>query len=293
MSLHTSVDGARLALLLTELRLPTIKACWSDITRQSDHESWPGARLLAVLAEQEVADRARRRIERHLNEAHLPPGKSLDTFDFSAVPMVSKAQVMALCAGDRWLADGANLILFGPPGGGKSHLAAGIGLALVEQGWRVLYTRTTDLVQRLQSARRELMLENAIARLARYDLLILDDLAYVTKDQAETSVLFELISARYEQRSLLITANQPFGEWGRIFPDPAMTLAAVDRLVHHATIFEMNVESYRRKTAMEEKRAKGRPASRATIKNVSPPSLRDNQTPTEESTGPCDPDTTP
>lgn len=101
MSLHTSVDGARLALLLTELRLPTIKACWSDITRQSDHESWPGARLLAVLAEQEVADRARRRIERHLNEAHLPPGKSLDTFDFSAVPMVSKAQVMALCAGDR------------------------------------------------------------------------------------------------------------------------------------------------------------------------------------------------
>ena len=290
MTAHAPIDSARLALLLTELRLPTIKACWSGVTEQADREGWPGARLLATLAEQEVADRVRRRIERHLNEAHLPAGKSLDNFDFNTVPMVSKAQVMALCAGDRWLAEGANLILFGPPGGGKSHLAAGIGLALVEQGWRVLYTRTTDLVQRLQTARRELALEGAIARLARYDLLILDDLAYVTKDQAETSVLFELISARYEQRSLLITANQPFGEWGRIFPDPAMTLAAVDRLVHHATIFEMNVESYRRRSAMEEKRGRGRPASRATIKSAVSVSFRDNQTEQENNLGACDPE---
>jgi len=111
-------------------------------------------------------------------------------------------------------------------------------------------------------------LEAAIGRLDRFDLLILDDLAYVTKDQAETSVLFELISARYERRSLMITANQPFGEWGRIFPDPAMTLAAVDRLVHHATIFEMNVESYRRRTALDRKRGPGRPPTRATIKTA-------------------------
>jgi DNA replication protein DnaC len=150
--------------------------------------------------------------------------------------MVSKAQVMALLAGDSWLEKGDNLLVFGPPGGGNSHLAAAIGLGLIENGWRVLFTRTTDLVQRLQVARHELALEAAIARLDKYHLLILDDLAYVTKDQAETSVLFELISARYERRSILITANQPFGEWNRIFPDPAMTLAAVDRLVHHATI---------------------------------------------------------
>ena len=103
----------------------------------------------------------------------------------------------------------------------------------------MLFTRTSDLVQKLQLARRELALEATIAKLDKYHLLILDDLAYVTKDQAETSVLFELISARYEQRSMLITANQPFGEWGKVFPDPAMTLAAVDRLVHHATIFSM------------------------------------------------------
>jgi DNA replication protein DnaC len=180
--------------------------------------------------------------------------------------MVSKAQVMAVAAGDAWLATGANLLLFGPPGGGKSHLASAIGLALVENGWKVLFTRTTDLVQKLQVARRELALEAALNRLDRFDLLILDDLAYVTKDQAETSVLFELISARYERRSILITANQPFGEWGKVFPDPAMTLAAIDRLVHHATIFEMNVESYRRRVALERKRGPGRPAARATPK---------------------------
>ena len=111
-------------------------------------------------------------------------------------------------------------------------------------------------MQRLQVARRELALEAAITKLDRYDLLILDDIAYVTKDQAETSVLFELIAARYERRSMLITANQPFGEWGKIFPDPAMTLASIDRLVHHATILEMNVESYRRRAALDRKRAK-------------------------------------
>jgi hypothetical protein len=139
-------------------------------------------------------------------------------------------------------------------GAGKSHLATALGLALVQNGRRVLFMRTTDLVQRLQLARRELGLEAAITKLDKYQLLILDDIAYVTKDQAETSVLFELIAARYERRSLLITANQPFGEWGKIFPDQAMTLAAIDRLVHHATILEMNVESYRRKAALKRKR---------------------------------------
>ena len=177
---------------------------------------------------------------------------------------------MALTAGDVWLEKGANLLLFGPPGGGKSHLASAVGLALIENGWRVLFTRTTDLVQKLQVARRELGLEAAIGRLDRFHLLILDDLAYVTKDQAETSVLFELIGARYEQRSMLITANQPFGEWGKVFPDPAMTLAAVDRLVHHSTILEMNVESYRRREAIEKKRGPGRPATTATLANTAP-----------------------
>lgn len=268
MSTANTVDTARLNLLLNELRLPAVKVLWPQFAEQSDKEGWPAARFLATIAEHEIAERGRRRVERHLVEARLPAGKTFDNFDFEAVPMISKAQVTALAAGDGWLGKGANLLLFGPPGGGKSHLAAAIGLALIENGWRVLFTRTTDLVQKLQVARRELNLEAAINRLDRFDLLILDDLAYVTKDQAETSVLFELISARYERRSMLITANQPFGEWNKVFPDPAMTLAAIDRLVHHATIVEMNVESYRRRIALERKRGPGRPTAHATPKTV-------------------------
>ncbi|MDZ5455973.1 ATP-binding protein [Azohydromonas lata] len=206
-----AIDSTRLTLLLNELRLPALKQIWSSFAERSDKEGWPAARLIMALAEHELAERDRRRIERHLGEARLLPGKTLENFDFDAVPMISKAQV----------------------------------------------------------ARRELALEAAISRLDRFDLVILDDFAYVTKDQAETSVLFELISARYEQRSLLITANQPFGEWGKVFPDPAMTLAAVDRLVHHSTIFELNVESYRRRTALQRKQeGPGRPASFATPRNA-------------------------
>jgi DNA replication protein DnaC len=113
----------------------------------------------------------------------------------------------------------------------------------------VLFTRTTDLVQKLQAARRDLTLPATLARLDKFDCLILDDLGYVRKDGAETSVLFEFIAERYERRSLIITCNQPFGEWGQIFPDPAVTVAAIDRLVHHATILELNTESYRRRSA--------------------------------------------
>ena len=247
------VDATRLPLLLHELRLPAIARLWSQFAERADKEGWPAARFLSVLAELELAERGRRRVERHLVEAHLPPGKTLDNFEFSAVPMLSKARVMALAAADTWLDKATNLLLFGPPGAGKSHCAAAIGRALVENGHRVLFTRTTDIVQRLQAARQALQLEAAIAKLDKYDLLVLDDLSYVHKDHAETSVLFELIGARYERRSMLITANQPFAEWNRIFPDHAMMIAAVDRLVHHSIIFEMNVESYRRRGALDRK----------------------------------------
>ena len=257
-------DVARIELLLSDLRLPAIKQMWKTLAEQADKEGWPAARFLAALAEHEIADRGRRRIERHLAEAKLPAGKTLANFEFAAVPMVSKAHVMALTAGDSWLDQGANLLLFS--GAGKSHLAAAIGLTLVENGRRVLFMRTGDLVQRLQIARRELALESALAKLDKYHLLILDDIVYVSRDQAETSVLFELIGSRYERRSMLITANQPFGEWGKVFPDQTMTLAAIDRLVHHATIFEMNVESYRRRTALDRKRNQGRSPTPATSK---------------------------
>jgi len=238
MSDSITVDTARLPLLLTELRLPTFAGLWQSFTERADREGWPSARLLAALAELELAERAQRRIQRHLLEAHLPPGKTLDSFEFTAVPMVSRAHITALASGDGWLDKGSNILLFGPSGSGKSHLGAAIGHALVENGYRVLFTRTTELVQRLQTARQALSLESAIEKLDKYHLIILDDLCYVRRDQAETSVLFELIASRYERRSLLVTANQPFGEWSSVFPDAAMTLAAIDRLVHHAVILD-------------------------------------------------------
>ena len=244
-----TITAGRLGLMLTELRLPTIKRLAADLCTQSDREGWPGHRLLEALLEHEIAEREARRIDRHRVESCLGPDKRLSSFDFAAVPSVSKAQVMALAEGQEWLDRGANVLLFGPPGVGKSHLVCGLGHALVDAGRRVLFTRCSDLVQRLQAARRDLRLPQELAKLDRFDLLILDDLSYVRRDQAETSVLFELIAERYERKSLAITANTPFSQWSEVFVEPAMTLAAVDRLVHHATILEMNVESYRRRTA--------------------------------------------
>jgi len=230
--------STRLAMMLNGLRLPTIKRLAGDLCAQSDTEGWPAHRLLEALLEHEINEREARRIDRHRIESGLSPAKRLSSFDFAAVPSVSKAQVMAL-----------TVLLFGPPGVGKSHLVSALGHALIDAGRRVLFTRCSDLVQRLQAARRDLRLPQELAKLDRFDLLILDDLSYVRRDQAETSVLFELISERYERKSLAITANTPFSQWGEVFVEPAMTLAAVDRLVHHSTILEMNVESYRRRAA--------------------------------------------
>ena len=245
----TAVDAAGLPLMLTELRLPTIKRMWPEVAERANRESWPAERLLALLFEHEMAERETRRLARHRAESNLPPDKQLSTFAFEEIPTLSKAHTLALLEGDAWIEQGSNLLLFGPSGVGKTHLVAAIGHALIDRGWRVLFTRTGDLVQRLQTARRDLRLPAELARLDRFDLLILDDLSYVRRDQAETSVLFELIAERYERKSLAITANQPFSGWDHVFPDAAMTLAAVDRLVHHATIFEMNVGSYRKKKA--------------------------------------------
>ena len=248
-------EPARNALMLNELRLPTMGRLWTEFAQRSDKEGWPAGRFLSALLEHELAERAKRRIERHRDESQLDTTKTLASFEFAEVPMLSKAHVMALASGDSWIDKGATILIFGPPGVGKSHVACGIGHALIDAGYRVLYTRTSELVQRLQSARQNLQLPQALVKLDRYDLIILDDLSYVRKDQAESSVLFELISERYERRSILITANQPFSGWDSVFPDPGMTVAAIDRLVHHSTIFELNnVESYRSKEALRRQR---------------------------------------
>ena len=253
-------DIAVIPHLLTTLHLPSIGRHWKRLTETADREGWPAAKLLATLVEIEVADRSTRRIQRHRAESGLPAGKSFATFDFDAAPGLRKAHMLALASGEEWIASGANLLVFGQSGTGKSHVIAAIGSALIDAGHRVLFTRTTDMVQKLQTARRDLTLAATLDKFDKYDLICLDDLSYVRKDQAETSVLFELIAHRYERHSIAITANQPFSAWDQVFPDPAMTVAAIDRLVHHATIIEMNGESYRKRSA----EARARPKEAAT-----------------------------
>ena len=243
------VDVHALPAMFTALRLPSFLRHWQKLAERADAEGWPAARLLAALADIELAERDARRVQRHLNQSGLPGGKTLATFDFKAIPSMPRARIEALAAGD-WIETGTNLIAIGNSGAGKTHLLCAVGHALVEVGKRVLYTRTTDLVQKLQAARRDLALEAALAKLDKFDLIILDDITYAQKDQAESSVLFELIARRYETRILAIAANQPFSAWDRIFPDQAITVAAIDRLVHHAHILEMNVDSYRRRAAV-------------------------------------------
>jgi DNA replication protein DnaC len=167
----------------------------------------------------------------------------------------SQRQRLNTLASDRhWIDQAANLLLFGASGLGKSHIAAAVGHSLIEQGLRVRYYPASNLVQELQVAKQALSLSDALAKLDKYRLLIIDDIGYVQRTEAETSVLFELIAHRYESGSLLITSNHPFSAWDSIFPDNMMAVAAVDRLVHHADIIELTGESYRKRAQADRKK---------------------------------------
>lgn len=233
---------------LKALRLPTMVRSWRHLADEAITHAWTHERFLAALCDMELTERSSRRLSIRLASAKLPPGKRLDSFEFSLVPALSRPRVESICNGD-WIKSAGNCLLFGGSGSGKTHIAAAIGYGLIASGYSVLFTRTTDLVQRLQAARRDLALPALLNKLDRIDCLILDDLGYVRKDQSETSILFELIAERYEHRSLIITCDRPFADWTTIFTDQTMTIAAIDRLVHHATILEFGSESYRKRAA--------------------------------------------
>jgi DNA replication protein DnaC len=240
-------NQASLPLLLKQLYLSSINAHWEEVSLQAEKEKWDYGQYLTALASLELSERQQKRMARQIKTSDLPPGKSLDAFDFSASPSVHAPQITALATHTDWVKDASNVVIFGPSGVGKTHLACAIGYRLIEKGQKVFFTSTTTLVQKLQQARRDYQLTEDLKKLDRFDVLILDDIGYVKKDEAETSVLFELIAQRYENRSLLITANQPFKEWDQIFPDTIMAVAAIDRLVHHATIINITDDSYRRR----------------------------------------------
>ena len=241
---------ATLPVLLKQLKLSTIAGIWENQLDEAAKRGWNPAQYLAALCEEEVNQRYSRRIARYFKESKLPVGKTLSSFDFSQLPDVESGRMEALASDPSWIKRAENLLFFGPSGTGKTHLAVAICNGLIEQGIRVRYFQATALVQELQRARNDLLLERFFTRLDKYGVIILDDIGYVRKNEAETHALFELIAHRYESKSMIITSNHPFSYWDQIFSDTIMTVAAIDRLVHHATIIEIQAESFRKKEAM-------------------------------------------
>jgi len=234
---------------LRALRLPAIARLWQPLLAQADDEQWRREQYLAVLCEHEANERESRRIERFTRESTLPVSKTLSSFDFSGAMIACHDRIEALASTRDWVDRADNLLLFGPSGVGKTHLAAAVGHSLIEQGIRVRYFSSVALVQMLQKARDELRLDDALHKLDKYAVIILDDIGYVRKNEAETHVLFELISYRYESGSIIVTSNQPFSQWEHIFTDSSMTVAAIDRLVHHSAIIDIQAQSFRKRFA--------------------------------------------
>ncbi len=236
-----------LPIMLKELRLPAFGQYYEAYQQQATQQAWGYSQYLSKLCENEIARRFETRICNWTKEARLPRGKSFATLGFDELPEIIQKKVIGLRDNTQWALQADNVLLIGPSGVGKSHIASALGHHLIEQGIRVKWLAATALVQLLQQAKKELDLMTVMSRLDKYRVLIIDDIGYVKKTDSETQVLFEFIAHRYESGSLIITSNQPFSHWDQIFPDTLMTVAAIDRIIHHATILEIDGDSYRRK----------------------------------------------
>tara|TARA_B110000914_G_scaffold87568_1_gene77005 strand:+ start:376 stop:1143 length:768 start_codon:yes stop_codon:yes gene_type:complete len=246
-----------LPILLKELRLSAIAKEWEVIAQKAITEQWEPALFLAELCELEANQRHESRLKRLLKDSKLPVGKQLHQYDFDEVEGVTSLQIKQKTNQIDWVRQGHNMLIFGASGLGKTHLACAIGYGLLEKAVRVKFSTSTAIVQELQRAKETLGLSEALRKLDKYELLILDDIGYVKKNDSESQVLFELIAHRYERGSILITSNQAFSEWDSIFGDNMMTVAAIDRLVHHSDIYQIQGESYRKKQAMKTRSSTG------------------------------------
>jgi DNA replication protein DnaC len=252
----TTPPPASLALMLRALKLPTVARHAEEVARLAEREGWTFERYVHHLVELEIHERRRRRIERYLKDSDLLPDKTLATLDRARLPIKVAKQLATLCEGG-FVERGDNLLAFGLPGRGKTHLVCAIGYELVQRGYRVLFTATYALVQRLLAAKRDLRLEKELAILDGYDAVLLDDLGYIQQDRDEMEVLFTFLAERYERRTVIITSNLVFSEWDRIFKDPMTTAAAIDRLVHHSVILELTGGSIRIEQAQSDRDAQG------------------------------------
>lgn len=237
-----------LELRLKALRLPSFANHYTPLARQAAEGGWSHVHYLDELSLIETVERAERRIVRLLTSSKLPREKTLATLQMGRFPPPVRTQVARLAEG-QFLDGATNLCVFGNPGTGKTHVVAALGHELVRQSHAVLFTPVAALVERLLEAKRDLRLTQELRRLDRFECLILDDIGYVQHDRAEMEVLFALLAERYERKSVMITSNLVFSQWDQIFKDPMTTAAAIDRVVHHSVILELNVKSYRAEAA--------------------------------------------
>jgi DNA replication protein DnaC len=241
---------------LQELRLPAVRAQYEAVARQAGAETWSYPEYLLELLERECQQRRHKRIERLLKESRLPLEKNWESLDLKRLPPKAVHLLRALLSGD-FVDRRENILVFGPPGSGKTHSLCAVAQELVRAGRRFLFTTTALLVQELLAAKRDLRLKALLKRLNRWEALILDDLGYVQQSREEMEVLFTLLAERYERGSVCLTSNLPFSKWEQVFKDPMTTAAAVDRLVHHSVIVELNVASYRAEAAKRTKAQAG------------------------------------
>jgi DNA replication protein DnaC len=246
-------EQAQIRELLKELHLPAIRDNFERkaaeaLTEQSDHQTF-----LRELLELECTQRREKSTLRRLRESNLPLEKSFETLEIGRFGRKLIHQITVLREGS-FLDRKENILAFGNPGSGKSHLLAALGQELVRAGRRVYFTSTSLMVQELLRSKTELRLDKYLKKLSLFDVLILDDIGYVQQDRQEMEVLFTLLAARYERGSVMITSNLPFSKWETIFKDPMTTAVAIDRLVHHSVILELNVPSYRMEQAQEKNR---------------------------------------
>ena len=242
-----------LAMMMRALKLPSFARFAEEVAQKAEREGWTYGRYLHHLAELEVHERRRRRLERYQRESDLPGEKTLATLNRARLPAKVAKMLPTLCEG-AFVERGDNVLAFGLPGRGKTHLVCALGHELIQRGHRVLFTPTFALVQRLLAAKRDLRLEKELAVLDGFDAVILDDIGYVQQSREEMEVLFTFLAERYERRSVIITSNLVFREWDRIFKDPMTTAAAIDRLVHHSVILEMTGPSIRGEEAEQARR---------------------------------------
>ncbi len=246
----------RLLHCLREIHLPVVRGCYEEQAEIARQESLSHEHYLLEVMEREVEARRNNRVTRWLRESKLPLEKSWDVFDRKRLPRKVDAQLGALLDGS-FVGRTENVLAFGNPGSGKTHLLCAIGQELINRGQRVLFTRCSLLVQELLVAKRELRMARVLKRLSRFSPLIIDDIGYVQQSREEMEVLFTLLAERYERGSVMLTSNLPFSQWEKIFKDPMTTAAAIDRLVHHSIILELNIPSYRLEQSKKNKGKNG------------------------------------